>query len=112
LEGHASSKPVSTMTRATDSAGHLSFLRSGAINWFRENTGTVKEKVLPFSGWLLTQISPPCRATSCLQIYKPSPRPLRLACVWPDTWYRRSKILSVISGLMPHPVSVTSRSNK
>ena len=54
---------------------------SGPSTLFRENTGSVNEKVLPFCGWRVTQIWPPCRVTSSLQIYKPSPRPLRLAWV-------------------------------
>ena len=64
------------MTRPTESAGHFSFLRSGAIAVCTEDTGSVNEKMLPFCGRLFTQIWPPCRVTSSLQMYRPEAQPL------------------------------------
>jgi hypothetical protein len=61
--------------RAVDSAGHLSFSSGNYV--VQGNTGSVNEKMQPFGDWGVTRIRRPCRVTSSLHMYKPSPRPFR-----------------------------------
>src|SRR6202051_2652391 len=109
LEGQPHREPISTLIRATDFVGQALSLSNGAINLGREKLGNVTEKTAPCPGGLLAQICPPCRVTNSLQIYNPRPRPLRPAKAGSDAWKRRSKIRWVMSGLIPHPESETSR---
>ncbi len=77
VDGHG--VPASTMMSATDSAGRMLFLHSGASRLFRDDTGNVNENLLPLGSRRVAQIRPTCRVTGSLQMYKPTPRPLRLA---------------------------------
>ena len=69
--------------------------------FFYKFIGKVIVKQLPLSGCDVTAISPPCSLTICLHRASPMPEPLGLVVK------KGTNILSVTSGNMPSPLSVT-----
>ena len=70
------------------------------------------EKVVPAPFWLCTEMVPPIRSTSCLEMVRPSPVPPYLRAVSEPAWVNDSKICSTYSGAMPMPVSLISKRSR
>ena len=86
----------------------LELLRTGvnAQRRYEVDVGKETRKMVPWPAVLSTSTCPRRRSARRLTIYRPSPVP-----PWPDppTCRKSSKIASVESASMPHPVSRTSK---
>ena len=70
---------------------------------------TSNQNWVPLPGWLVTLISPPISAMSCLEIANPNPVPPNFLVVEPSSWVNARKIWSSLLLLIPMPVSFTSK---
>ncbi len=69
--------------------------------------GTAKEKTLPLSTSLVTQIRPPINSTRRLEIVRPNPEPPNRRVVEESAWVKRSNTRPSFSLAMPMPLSET-----
>jgi hypothetical protein len=73
---------------------------------------TVSQKQLPSPGVLTTPASPPIRRAMLRVMARPSPVPPNLRVGELSAWVKGSKSVAACSGVMPMPVSITSKRSR